>query len=298
MEFGRVNVDQLQDIDFKLPAEPLFNKGVLPGHRRQPRIFLGTDKRGHKSWSGVVYPAGTREKDFLKEFVRQFNCLELNATHYHVRDEDLRRWESDAEGHDFLFCPKFPQSISHYYQLQNVRAQTDTFLLQIQAFGPNLGPAFLQIGGQFGPNRKDTLFNYLAALPRDLPYFLEVRHPEWFSDPRASQELMQTLRNLGAGAVITDTAGRRDCVHMHLPVSRAFIRFMGNDLHPTDHQRADDWVNRIQYWIEHGLEELYFFVHQHDESCIPPLAAYISEQLQQRCGVELPGPRYMRNTLF
>ncbi len=47
--------------------------------------------------------------------------------------------------------------------------------------------------------------------------------------------LYNNLRNLGMGLIITDTAGRRDVVHMHLPVPRALIRFVGNSLHPTDY---------------------------------------------------------------
>ena len=76
------------------------------------------------------------------------------------------------------------------------------------------------------------------------------------------------------GAVITDTAGRRDCVHQRLTTPFAFIRFVGNNLHPTDYSRMDDWVERIQEWFDQGLERVkvlgdaYFAVCGHDRPLI------------------------------
>ena len=55
--------------------------------------------------------------------------------------------------------------------------------------------------------------------------------------------------------MITDTAGRRDCAHMHLTIPKAFIRYVGNSLHPTDYTRIDVWVERMKYWLDHGMEE-------------------------------------------
>ena len=50
------------------------------------------------------------------------------------------------------------------------------------------------------------------------------------------------LERLKKGTVITDTAGRRDCLHMKLTSADIFIRFVGNSLHESDYQRIDDWV--------------------------------------------------------
>lgn len=300
MDFGRVDTELLNDIDFKLPAEPVFNKTVLPGRpAKAPEVYLGCAKWGRKEWVGKIYPKGTREKDFLQEYVKHYNSIELNATHYNVDPPLLRKWAATTAGRNFRFCPKVPQSISHYSQLTNAAEATTAFLGEVLAFGEQLGPIFLQLSDKFGPSRKSNLFNYLASLPQDLRFYVEVRHPDWFADPVHSRELFQTLRNLGMGAVITDTAGRRDCAHMHLPVAGAFIRFVGNSLHPTDHTRVDDWVNRLQYWLEHGLEELYFFMHMHDEAFSPELTVYLVDQLNARCGLGLAKPAFVNNnTLF
>ena len=49
--------------------------------------------------------------------------------------------------------------------------------------------------------------------------------------------------------IIVDTAGRRDMLHMRLTTPSAFIRYVGAN-HPSDYTRLDDWVERIENWVE------------------------------------------------
>jgi len=301
MDFGRVDEALLNDLDFKLAAEPVFNKKVLKGQPvKKPQIYAGCAKWGRKEWIGKIYPKGTKEANFLDEYVHHYNSIELNATHYKIYEPDaIRKWDAKAAGHHFKFCPKVPQAISHYSQLTNAGPQTTAFLEGVLAFEEHLGPIFLQVSDKFSPNRKDQLFQYLASLPKDLQWFLEVRHPQWFSDEGIWMELLQTLQKLKVGLLITDTSGRRDCAHMHLTVPSAFIRFVGNSLHPTDYTRIDDWVNRIRYWLEHGLKELYFFMHMHDEAYSPELSVYLADKMKEVCGIEILRPKFVNNnTLF
>ena len=299
MDFGRVDEALLNDLDFKLAAEPVFNKKVLKGQpAKKPQIYVGCAKWGRKEWIGKIYPKGTKEANFLDEYVHHYNSIELNATHYKIYEPDaIRKWDAKASGHKFKFCPKVPQAISHYSQLTNAGPQTTAFLEGVLAFEEHLGPIFLQVSDKFSPNRKDQLFQYLDSLPKDLQWFVEVRHPQWFSDEGIWMELLQTLQKLKVGLLITDTSGRRDCAHMHLTVPSAFIRFVGNSLHPTDYTRIDDWVNRIRYWLEHGLKELYFFMHMHDEAYSPELSVYLADKMKEVCGIEILRPKFV-NTLF
>jgi hypothetical protein len=61
------------------------------------------------------------------------------------------------------------------------------------------------------------------------------------------------------------------------------IRFIGNDLHPSDFKRLDDWVSRIKYWVDGGLKEVYFFVHCLNETFAPELSQYLIKQLNEKC---------------
>jgi uncharacterized protein YecE (DUF72 family) len=295
MEFGRVPENELNSIDFSLPKEPAFNKKVLKGKpAKHPKVYLGCAKWGRTEWVGKIYPPKTKEKDFLDHYVQHYNSIELNATHYKVYGAaGIKKWADKAGDKDFMFCPKMYQGVTHRGSLKGKDFITTEFLRGIVAFEKHLGPIFVQVNETFSPKRKEELFTYLRSLPTDLQFFLEVRHPDWFGKEEIRTELFTTLQEMNMGAVITDTSGRRDCAHMHLPISKAFIRYVGNSLHPTDLTRSDAWVQRIKYWRDNGLEELYFFMHMHDEATSPELTVYLVDKLNAACGLNLQKPRFV-----
>jgi uncharacterized protein YecE (DUF72 family) len=302
MEFGRVPDNELMKVDFSLPEEPADNKLVLKGMKqKKPLVYLGCAKWGRKEWVGKIYPKGTKESNFLEHYVKHYNCIELNATHYQIYGPaTIEKWDDKAKGRDFKFCPKVSNNISHFGRLDDKQPLMDKFLEGVLAFGDHLGPIFFQVSDKFTPNRKEELFNFLAKLPTDLQFFVEVRHPDWFL-PQHAKELFDKLRELNIGAIITDTAGRRDCCHMHLTVPKAFIRYVGNSLHPTDYTRCDEWVERMKYWLDKGIEELYFFMHMHDEATSPELTVYLVDKINKECGLNLIKPQFEGgngNTLF
>jgi len=294
MDFGRVEPKELNKVDFSLPPDPPLNQSVLKGTKaKDPAVYVGCAKWGRKEWIGKIYPRGTKEANFLDEYVKHYNSIELNATHYKLyQPADLQKWIAKAKDKNFKFSPKVYQGISHFGSLKDKKFLTDTFLESIVTFGDHLGPVFLQVSDKFGPKRKEELFEYLASLPKDVPFFLEVRHPDWFVPP-ISEELFKKLKQLKIGAVITDTAGRRDCCHMHLTIPKTFIRFVGNSLHKTDFPRIDAWVERMKYWLENGIQEIHFFMHMHDEATSPELTVYLVEKLNKVCKLNLPVPKFI-----
>jgi len=302
MEFGRVPEAELNTINFSLPSEPLFNQQVLKGKKqKEPKVYLGCAKWGRTEWVGKIYPPKTKEKDFLEHYVKHYNSIELNATHYKVYGATgIAKWAEKAKGKDFKFCPKMYQGVTHRGSLKGKDFITTEFLRGIVAFEEHLGPVFVQVSDAFTPKRKDELFDFLRSLPTDLQFFLEVRHPDWFGKPDIQQELFNTLKEMNMGAVITDTSGRRDCAHMHLTVLKTFIRYVGNSLHPTDYTRVDEWIDRMKHWIDQGLEELYFFMHMHDEAYSPELTVYMVDRLNKLCGLSLQKPEFVQQqqTLF
>ncbi len=292
MEFGRVDENTLDQVHFKLPDDGSFTSSLLKAKKEKPgfEIRVGCAKWGRKDWVGKLYPKGTKDKDFLEEYARQFNCIEFNAIYYRLPDQaQIESWVSKV-GDNFKFCPKFTDAITHIRRLKEARLETDRFLDSIQAFGKHLGPLFLMPHPQMGSKHLETIKDYLLSLPEDLDVFLELRHPDWFGSA-AFTELLQFCKDHRRGMVITDTAGRRDCAHMQLSTREAFIRFVGNSLHPTDYTRIDDWVQRIRSWKAHGIEKIWFFMHQHEELYSPELCVYLIEALNKSCGTALTPPR-------
>lgn len=291
MEFGRVLEPELTGINFKLLKEPDWNSPLLKGKSvKSPKVYVGCAKWDRPEWKGTIYPKETKKTALLDEYVKHYNSIELNATHYKINSAAaIKKWADKANGIDFLFCPKVYQGISHFGKLTDKQVFTDSFLAGIIAFEKHLGPTFLQLSDRFGPKRKEELFQYLQSLPTDMSFFLEVRHKDWFQEPYFS-ELIAELKKHKIGFIITDTAGRRDCCHMHLTQTKAFIRYVGNSLHPTDYTRIDNWVKRIKHWLDNGLTELYFFMHMHDEATSPELSVYLIEKLNKVCKLHLKKP--------
>lgn len=296
MEFGRVNSEDLDSINVELPADHPETAAHLNGQRLpDAKVFVGCAKWGRKDWVGIVYPPKTKESDFLSHYAQHFNSLELNATFYKIPSRRQTQIWSEKVGSDFVFCPKFSQSITHIRRLKNAKEATDRFLDGVSGFGANLGPLFLMPHPATGPKALDTIRDFFEQLPTGFRVFTELRHPDWFNAAEASDGIADILRSHNAGLAITDAVGRRDCLHMRLTSPEAFIRFVGNGLHPTDYQRIDAWVERIRQWIDRGIEKVYFFMHQHDELHSPILCKYLIEQLNAKCAISLNVPHFQND---
>lgn len=297
MDFGKISEKQLDVTNFELPKDPYVNEAVLKSGSGVTHIYVGCATLGRKDWVGKLYPKGTKEKDFLRYYATQFNSIEFNGFYYNVHSRtQVEKWASMVPD-GFLFCPKFTQSITHIHRLKNVEAELDRFLDVIDAFGSHLGPLFLMPHPFMVKKSIDTLYQFIGSLPADLNVFLEVRHESWYTNQTGyDAELFSFLAEEKRGTVITDAAGRRDCVHMHLPTPDCFIRFVGNGLHATDYSRIDSWVQRIKQWMAQGLENCYFFIHQHEELHSPQLIKYFIEQMNAHCGTALQVPVIQEDT--
>lgn len=298
MEFGKVSEQELEQIDFSLPEDPAITTEVLKTGKGNTKFHIGCAKWGRKDWVGKLYPPKTKEKDFLEHYARTFNCIEFNAVFYRMPfPTDVLKWKSKVP-EDFLFCPKFTNIITHMKRLKNADFEVGKYLEAITEFKENLGPIFLMPHPQIAPQHLETLQEFILSIPQDIKMFTELRHPDWYKDGY-NQDLFDILKANNRGTIITDAAGRRDCVHMHLTTPECFIRFVGNSLHQSDYERIDDWVKRIKLWMEQGFETCYFFMHQHEELHSPELIKYLIEQLNKHCGTDIKPPIiYTPDTLF
>ena len=301
MDFGKVADHLIPSVDFKLPPDGVQTDKTLAGRGsfKDPEFYVGCAKWGRKEWVDMIYPLKTKEANFLDEYVKHFNSIELNAVFYSIPNADLiKKWKAKAEENaagNFVFCPKFSRTISHIKRLKDAEVPTDLYLSSIYEFGKFLGPCFLQLGDNFSPNSFEVLENYLKHLPDDLKVFVELRHESWFAEAVVRKQLFEMLTKLRKGAVITDASGRRDCLHLELTIPEIFIRFVGNGEMPqaSDFARIDEWTARIKTWLDRGLEQVYFFLHQHDEKDTPILANYTIQQFNKHLGAKIPEIKFI-----
>ncbi len=292
MKFGKLNDPSLlEKIDFRLPPTPERSIALLQSAVRSPlQVHIGCPLWGNKAWLGKLYPPGTKATDFLRQYARSFNGIELNSTHYRVpTEETVERWR-DMATEGFHFSPKIPQHISHHLRLYNCEPQVEEFCEAIEGFEEKLGCSFVQLPPNFGLDQLSRLDWFLAGWPRHLPLAIEFRHESWFDQQQLRPQVLDLLEATGTTALITDVAGRRDVLHSNLSSSTAMIRFVGNGLVPTDYTRADAWVERIANWAEQGLERLYFFVHEPDDTFAPDMGAYLVQKLNKKLELGLAEP--------
>lgn len=294
MDFGKLT--DISNTDFTLPPDTTDWAALSPCNSAVPQVYAGCPVWACKEWVGRLYPVATREKDYLRHYGRQFNTIELNATHYRIPDAaTIERWIAETPA-DFRFCPKIPQEISHRLKLQESEALTELFCKRIAALGKRLGICFLQLPPYFAPEHLPILTAYLQKFPTSVPLSVEFRHPEWFrgtSGNRPFDKAAQMMQELAISTVICDVAGRRDVLHQRLTTRKVVIRFVGNNLHSTDYKRIDDWIDRLQIWISEGLEEIYFFVHEPDNILSPQLTDYFIDNLNRRAGFALKRPQFI-----
>lgn len=294
MKFGKL--PDISQVDFQLPPDPPETTAVLhrSGRREGPlRVYLGGTGWSMKEWVGRVYPPRTKTKDYLRQYARQFNTIELNTTHYRIpSSKTAERWYAESAA-DFHFCPKVPQTISHSRDLGLNGTQIELFADAVSLLREKLGCCFIQLPPYFGFDRLDLLERFARRWPAAIPLAVELRHESWFEEADKRRAVFAMLAGYGIAAVITDVAGRRDVLHMHITAPITLVRFVGNGLHPSDYSRSRDWVQRLFAWRDQGLQRAYFFTHEPDNLHSPELAAYLFEQLDGEEDIAVRGPRLL-----
>lgn len=287
MKFGKV--DNPGEIDFRLPPTHDQTVQVLKRYKKSKfnDVRIGCAKWNRQDLK-KFYPRGT--KDELEYYSSQFNSIELNASFYRIFPEEQFKTWKEKTGKDFKFFPKVPRYISHTKRLKDSERITDDFIKNILPLKKKLGMVFLQLRDDFQPKNFERFNNFLNHWPKEIPLAVEFRHTDWYNDEEVAQALHSKLKKQKVSTIITDSAGRRDLIHMRLTTNTAFIRYNGAN-HPTDYSRLDDWIDRIEEWYKLGLKNLYFFLHQNVEKESPLLAAYFIEEFNKRFKMNIKIPQ-------
>lgn len=286
MKFGKV--DDPGKVDFTLPPTHKDTKKILKEQKKKDfeNVRIGCAKWNRKDLKNF-YPRGT--KDELEYYSTQFNSIELNASFYRMfPEEQFRTWRDKTSG-NFQFFPKVPRYISHTKRLKETERIVDDFITNMLPLKDQLGSAFLQMPNNFQPKNIERLEPFFKHWPKEIPLAAEFRHTNWFNDDVIANELTDILRTYNIANIITDSAGRRDLLHMRLTNATAFIRFTGAN-HESDYTRLDDWLDRLEEWHKLGLKNIFFFVHQNVELESPLLSAYFIEKFNKRFNQKIKIP--------
>jgi uncharacterized protein YecE (DUF72 family) len=281
MKFGKL--ESVENVSWSLPPDDRLSQDFLAGLEKQAELEIrfGAPAWSHKEWVGRIYPPEAKPSEYLYYYSRYFSTIELNTSHYRIPTrEQARKW-CDQVLPDFVFCPKIYQYISHSPSGLRDRDLHRLWFSFLEDLGVNRGPCFLQLPPTFDYSLKADLFRFIENWPTtEFELSLEFRHPSWFASGHILPALTQYLQTRGVGLVITDVAGRRDVLHSSISADYSILRLVGNDLHPSDFKRVEQWIRRFESWQVQGLQKVFLFLHEPADIHVPEIANFVLEQLQ------------------
>ena len=267
MKFGQVNDMDL--VDFELPIIGDETKTILSNLKRSYNLnfYFGAPGWSDQKFKGLIYPPKTPLKNFLFEYSKQFNSIEVNATRYGIPKKNvLQKWY-ESVNETFKFSMKVPQIITHRKDINDYTAKIkmDEFLTAINLLGNKSGISFAVMAKYFDTSKFDDLELFVNSWPKDIPLAIEFRNKSWFE-----KENIRKWQNLffdkNIIPVITDTPGRRDVAHFNLVNNHLFVRYVGNFNHPSDLYRIKLWTEKVREIISLGINNIWFYVHQPGEN--------------------------------
>lgn len=143
-------------------------------------LHIGTSGWAYPEWKPAFYPEGLPQRAFLGHYASVLGGCEINATFYRLPSESsVRRWAAETPA-GFRFAVKVHRRLTHVAALGDAGWQDflARFLDSIRPLGDRLGCLLVQFPET--RERDDVLLDEIVgALPPDLAFAAEFRHPSW-----------------------------------------------------------------------------------------------------------------------
>jgi uncharacterized protein YecE (DUF72 family) len=267
MKFGKLTLTSEFELGF-----PNLNIQILqPNTEEKLELITAGTVWNVPQWKGKHIPKATLNTQLLSAYSKVFTAIEFNGSFYRIpQTEQIEKWRCQVED-DFLFCPKWPQSISHWRQFENCEREIDLFFVALDAFGKNLGPSFIQLPHHFGVQKIERFMRFLENLPHDLKLGVEFRHSSWFENNNI-EEIAAFFSHRNWSIITSDTLGRRDAMHGIITSSDLIIRFGGAQCSWADTDRIGWWVSQFPEMKSKGVKRVWIWIHQEDSVLTPESA--------------------------
>src|SRR3954451_7644376 len=260
---------------------------------------------GCAQWTHPAWPQPSRDK--LRSYASWCNAVESNTTFYATPSRaTVENWAAQTPP-DFRFVVKLPQVITHERRLTNADAELRNFLTAIEPLGPRNHAVWIQLPAAFSPTDLGSLAAFLYQAPRGYRYAVEVRHRDFFDDPRAAANLERVLARADAEWIPFDTGtlfahrptsfAERDAWMKKPRVARRtraltghpIVRYIGRD---SIAETVDGWaylVDLVVEWLSEGRSPT-IFLHTPDNVASLDLARRFYAVVSERCPTLSPLP--------
>jgi uncharacterized protein YecE (DUF72 family) len=251
----------------------------------------------HKSWQGrfLAHPLPPHER--LRHYAQWCNAVEGNTTFYATPARDtVASWARQTDP-GFRFVVKLPKLITHERRLTGVDDQLRAFLHAVEPLGPRAHALWIQLPGSFGPPDVPALARFLRGLGRSHRCAVEVRHPAFFEEPRATRLLEDALAAAAAEWIPFDTTAffrappssdaERDAwakkprmpFRSQALTDRPIVRYLGRDAIGPTVEGWQRWIDVVAGWLREGRSPT-VFIHTPDNADAPMLARRFHDQVR------------------
>ena len=262
----------------------------------EPVYRLGLPMWSNRDWIGSLFPSGANSKSFLQHYSSVFSAVEGNTTFYALPSASTVASWLDQARPGFQFHFKLPRKITHENFLRYSSVELSEFFSLLEPLVEFCGQFMIQLPDSFEPRQLDDLANFLAMLPADYRFSVEVRHRDFFARGNEEEALNRLLHEKGVDRVCFDsralfsqsplTEAEKDAhrkkpklpVHAIATADNPVIRFIGcSDLYHNE-QYLLPWVKKITEWQGQGKVPT-VFIHTPDNLSAPEQAAKFHQLL-------------------
>lgn len=220
----------------------------MPIKQTMGQILIGTQGWNYPAWVGPFYPKGTRPANFLGAYAKAFQTVEIDSTFYAVPPAATVEGWAERVSDGFRFALKLPREITHERGLEDAAGPLGAFAVRARLLGAKLGPILIQLGPDFGPERRGALERFLPLLPAGLRFAVEFRQSAWLEP-----SLLRLLTDHGVALALADGrwVPRERLLELatHPTADFAYVRWMGPDRKIEDYSRVlVDRSHEIAEW--------------------------------------------------
>lgn len=225
------------------------------------KAHIGTMGWSYNFWTGNFYPNGLKSEEFLSEYSKHFDTVEVDNTFYRIPyKSSVVKWRDEASP-GFIFSAKFPRIVTHVKMLDKCEEEVQTFIERMKQLRGKLGPLLLQFPPKFGAKNISVLKDFLPSLPKGLRYAVEVRNKGLLGD-----KLYSLLRENGIALALLESPIMPPIEEV--TTSFAYIRWEGDrkrldgTLGRVEVDRREDiqkWAKRIRGLLNNSIEVYGYF---------------------------------------
>ena len=224
------------------------------------RAHIGTMGWSYRFWTGNLYPEDHKPDEFLSDYSRHFDTVEVDSTFYRIPNKDtIMKWH-DQTPPEFIFSAKFPRAITHEKMLRNCERELTRFLDSVSLLKSKIGPLLMQFPPWFGPDNLLVLDEFLTGLPEEHRFVVEMRNREILND-----KLYSVLKDNGVALAIVDPfmvtnkEVTSDFIYIRWEGNRREVKGILGKVEVDRKSEIEKWAENITMFLDTSVEVFGYF---------------------------------------